>query len=897
MEFQPFDSSSKVVLTPMMAQYWQVKADHPHDLLFYRMGDFYELFHEDALVASKILGIALTRRGKTEGEDIPMCGVPFHSAETYIAKLIKKGHKVAICEQMESPEEARKRGAKGPLRRGVVRVITPGTLMEENLLPANRNNYLACLSLMNESNSKKDVFSPKKSVFGIALIDISTGEFLIESVDKNMLGATLARFLPSEIIVPDLYITSDKHNDVRRILEPILKQCTPLPKTRFNIQNAHERLLKFFNATTLDVFGNLPDECIMAAGVCLDYLYLTQKETLPQLGYPKFIRETECMHIDPATRKSLEITFTQKGDYQGSLLHTLDHTVTPMGGRLMASHLSAPLLDVDRINARLDCVSYFYNHNSARQDIRKILQKCPDGERAISRLVMQRGGPKDLGVLRQNLDCAENVARQLQEILAYDPHQSLDKWPDLLLQGNNLKKLLDQALKHDILPFLARDGNFIQDGYDVELDRLRNLKRNSKNLIQELQQKYNEETGIPNLKIKHNHILGYHIEISPSHIQKIPDYFIHRQSLSTCHRYTTIELSDLEKDLNNADESALIRELSIYAELLSYVQQEALALNDMFKTIAILDVVISHSTLARDQNYTRPLVDDSLAFHIDEGRHPVVEYVFQNTGHTFTANDCHIPENQPFWLMTGPNMGGKSTFLRQNAIIVIMAQMGMYVPAKKAHIGFVDRLSSRVGAFDDLAAGRSTFMVEMIETAGILHQSTLRSFVILDEIGRGTSTYDGLAIALAVTEHMYHHIRCRTLFATHYHELTRYQETMPLLGCLTVQVQPHGNDVVFLHKVTKGVADRSYGVYVAARAGLPKSVIARAQTVLQELEKQQHSLMQTETNTAMITQDTQTESTADLLLNQLVQLDLNQLTPKQALDCLYDIQNQYRKST
>lgn len=807
------------VHTPMMQQYWEIKQRHPTELLFYRMGDFYEMFYDDAVVAARDLDIALTKRGKTDGEDIPMCGVPFHAYENYLARLIQKGHRVAICEQLESPEEAKKRGAKGPLNRDVVRIVTPGTLTEETLLSARQNNYLVALSPLVKSN------------LGISIIDISTGEFMIEPCAASDLATALARLDPSEILIPDTHLNPGELFDT---LLPWRRKCTPLPLVRFSHANCVERLMTFFSTKTLDVFGQIPDECLMAAGVALDYLYLTQKEALPRLAYPRFVQRSEALIIDAATRKSLELTHTQNGQFQGSLLHSIDRTLTPMGARLLIRHLSSPLIDPVEIHQRQDKVTYFYDAANIRKDVRSLLAKCPDAERALGRLLMNRGGPRDVGLVRYALIQGEQLSHFLDEMPSFSEH-----WKDALTCNPDTLALLTAAFHGEQLPLLARDGGFIADGYSPDLDRVRHVRANGKSMIDALQQRYAMETSITTLKIRHNHVLGYHIEVSPSHNTKVPDYFIHRQTLSTSYRYTTIELAKLEQELSQAEATALSIELTLYESLMEELALAEASLKKTLRALADIDVAAAAAELAVVERYVAPVIDDSNVIHIENGRHPVVEQVLKNgvSASPFTANDCMVTDLKRFWLMTGPNMGGKSTYLRQNALVIIMAQMGMYVPAESARIGFVDRIFSRVGASDDLAAGRSTFMVEMVETAAILHQATGRSFVILDEIGRGTATYDGLAIAWAVSEHLHNEIKCRAIFATHYHELTKLQDTLPMMACLTVKVEEWQNQIVFLHKVIEGVADRSYGVHVAALAGLPKIVVKRAETVLKGLEQ------------------------------------------------------------
>ncbi|MDP3372217.1 MAG: DNA mismatch repair protein MutS [Candidatus Paracaedibacteraceae bacterium] len=811
--------SMSSTLTPMMQQYWELKKSHPNEILFYRMGDFYEMFYDDAVAAAHDLDIALTKRGKNEGEDIPMCGVPFHAYENYLARLIQKGHRVAICEQLESPEDAKKRGAKGPLQRGVVRVVTPGTLTEETLLPARQNNYLIALSPI------------VKGGMGISIIDISTGEFMLEPCALNELATTLARLNPSEILMPDTHLNSGELSD---ILMPWRRKCTPLPPVRFSHSNCVDRLMSFFKTKTLDVFGAIPDECVMAAGVALDYLYLTQKEALPRLAYPRFIQKSEALVIDAATRKSLELVYNQSGQFQGSLLHAIDRTLTPMGARLLVKRLSAPLINPKLIEERQQKVAYFYNAPDLRKQIRLFLSKCPDAERALSRLLMARGGPRDVGLIRQTLVQSEELAMLLNENISFAA-----QWKEVLVSNTEVLALLTAAFKEEQLPLLARDGGFIADGYSAELDRIRHVQANGHSMIQALQQRYVTETSITTLKIRHNHVLGYHIDVSPSHNSKVPSEFIHRQTLSTSYRYTTVELSELEQELSQASALALTLELSLYENLMADIASVADSLKQVLSVIADIDFAAAAAELAVIEGYVEPIIDESRIVQIEGGRHPVVEQSLKQsyTATPFVSNDCKMTELKQFWLMTGPNMGGKSTYLRQNALIIIMAQMGMYVPAKRARIGWVDRIFSRVGASDDLAAGRSTFMVEMVETATILHQATNRSFVILDEIGRGTATYDGLAIAWAVSEHLHDQVKCRAIFATHYHELTKLKETLDRLGCLTVQVEEWQSQIVFLHKVIEGVADRSYGVHVAALAGLPKTVVNRAQEVLLVLEQ------------------------------------------------------------
>ncbi|MBY0281047.1 MAG: DNA mismatch repair protein MutS [Alphaproteobacteria bacterium] len=852
----------------MMKQYWDVKNRHPDYLLFYRMGDFFELFYEDAIIAARDLEITLTKRGKQEGDDIPMCGVPAHSHELYLAKLIQKGHKVAICEQLESPEEAKKRGAKGPLQRDVIRIVTPGTLTEDSLLPAKRNNFLVALSPI------------LKAQIGVATIDVSTGFFTVETTSLKNLNATLSRIEPAEIVMPDPLLEDP---ELIEVFNPWKKQLSPLPRARFDLENGRKRLETLYNVQTLDAFGDLNDAELMAAGALVDYLYITQKQSLQQhIERPQVIREQMLLAIDPATRRSLELTQTQKGEFKGSLLDCMDHTITAFGSRLLAQQLSAPLLNVNHIKKRLDQVEFFVNHSDLREEVRSILKLCPDMERCLSRLGMGRGSPRDLGAMKQGL--YQTIT--LLQLWQGKPETPFSKWIDALKDHENLYDALNQTLSEE-LPIFTRDGGFIKEGYNQNLDHYRNLRNHSRDLVNQLQQSYVQKTGISNLKIKHNFILGYHIDISPSHASKMTPEFIHRQTLASSVRYTTVELAELEKSIEAAAQETLTIELAIFDELLEKIRNHFEPLLKLSKALAHFDVASALSELAIRQNYNRPEIDNSFIFSIKGGRHPIVAQALGSDS-PFVANDCQMNDSRRILLLTGPNMAGKSTYLRQNALITIMAQMGSFVPAEKAHIGIVDRVFSRVGASDDLASGRSTFMVEMVETATILHQATKRSFVILDEIGRGTATYDGLAIAWAVIEAIYNTNQCRTMFATHYHELTKLVDDLPHMACLTMKIQEWQQKVIFLHQVIPGCADKSYGVHVAALAGLPTEVVERADKLLLHFEKQQPSHKR-QLTLPMAVAPKSAETKPSKIEGLLKAQDLDQLTPRQALDFLYQM--------
>jgi DNA mismatch repair protein MutS len=806
--------------SPVMVQYHEIKEANPGCLLFFRMGDFFELFFEDAVAAAQALDIALTKRGRHEGADIPMCGVPVHTAEAYLARLIRAGFKVAICDQIEDPAEAKRRGAK-MLRRAVVRVVTAGTLTEEGLLDARRHNYLAGLA---EAGGE----------VGLAWLDLSTGAFDLAPSSEPTLAGDLARLMPGEILLPERMLTRPALFELFAEWKPAL---TPLPNARFESESGRRRLENFYGVAALDGFGNFSRAELAAACALVDYVGLTQQGRVPHLQPLRRVAPGSVMQIDAATRRNLELTSNLAGERRGSLLATIDRTVTAGGARLLADHLAAPLTEPQAIAARLDAVGFFVDRPEQRAALRERLKRCPDIERALTRLSLGRGGPRDLASLRQSL--GETAA--LRDMLA---EPGLVPLPDRLAEVERklgehgvLVDRLGRALAAD-LPLFARDGGFIGEGYSDELDEWRELRDQSRRMIAALQARYAGETAIGALKIRHNNVIGYYIEISANHAGKLGPDFIHRQTMAGAQRYTTAELADLETKIASAAERALALELRLYDDLVGEVMARRDEIAAAAAALATLDLAAALAELAADALWVRPVVDASTAFDVRGGRHPIVEAALagEGRGGGFVANDCVLAESR-LWLVTGPNMAGKSTFLRQNALIAILAQMGSYVPAGSARIGVVDRLFSRVGAADDLARGRSTFMVEMVETAAILNQAGPRSFVILDEIGRGTATFDGLSIAWAALEHLHEVNRCRTLFATHYHELTALAAKLPALACHTMRVKEWKGDVVFLHEVGAGTADRSYGIHVAKLAGLPKSVTARAEEVLEVLEK------------------------------------------------------------
>ncbi len=877
-------------VTPMMEQFLQIKAAHPDCMLFYRMGDFYELFFDDAENASIALDITLTKRGKLNGEDIPMAGVPVHAAEMYLSRLIKKSFKVAVCEQTESPAEAKKRGAKSVVRREVVRLVTPGTITEDNLLNPRSNNYLVSLGRV-----QKEI--------ALAVTEMSTGEFFILPSKAGRLDADLARLQPGELLVSSDMLNDDTISaglfDWRSII-------SPMDKSRFDSSFGSRKLQELFDVSTLDGFASFSRADLAAAGALVDYLEDTQKGKMPRLFPPKRLSADGTMMIDAATRRSLELVRTQTGDTAGSLLSTIDRTITGAGARLLAKRLSAPLTDPIRINERLDCVDYMHKRSNLRADIRETLKSAPDIERALARLSLGRGGPRDLSAIREGLKAAKLV----QSYLA-GPSGALEEVPELIQVAHEdlgshaeLIQELERAIV-DEPPLIIRDGGYIKSGYSEALDEYRTLKDHSRRLIAELERDYQQLTGINSLKIKHNNVLGFHVDITAKNADKLlteplNETFIHRQTLASAVRFSTAELSKLAGKISEAGDRALSLESDMFTGLVAMVLDNAGPVSLAADALAMLDVSASLAALAEEDRFIRPEVDDSLSFDITGARHPVVEKALMAADNKpFVANDCDLAPDQRLWLITGPNMAGKSTFLRQNALIAVLAQMGSFVPASSAHIGSVDRLFSRVGASDDLAHGRSTFMVEMVETAAILNQAGPRSLVILDEIGRGTATYDGLSIAWAAVENLHNINQSRALFATHYHELTALKETLDSVSLRSMKVREWKGDVVFLHEVAAGAADRSYGIQVAKLAGLPPAVINRARQVLDHLENSDkgdkaQGLIQDLPlfhNATLNEAATTFDAGPSELEEKLTEINPDDLSPKEALEIVYALKD------
>ena len=881
-------AAEPVRLTPMMAQYFEIKVAHPDCLLFYRMGDFYELFFADAEIASRALGIVLTKRGKHEGEDIRMCGVPIERADDYLQRLIALGHRVAVCEQLEDPAEAKKRGPKSVVKRDVVRVVTPGTITEDRLLDPGRANLLVAIQRARSGEGR--------APYGLAALDISTGAFTLSETDEAGLGPEIARLEPSEIVAPQALF--DDAGFARLVAETRIA-ATPMGRESGDAASAERVVCEFYDVETLDGFGAFSRAEIAAAALALRYVKRTQLEATPRLAPPTRRARGAGLEIDAATRANLELTRTLSGDRVGSLFATIDMTATPAGARLLGERLASPLTDPAEINERLDALAFLAEAPALRAALRKALAGAPDFLRALARLSLDRGGPRDLAALREALGASGEIARTLaasEGLLPAALARSLARLSD----GDGVLAGELAAALADDLPLNKRDGGFVRKGASAPLDEARALRDESRRVVAEMQARYAEEAGTRQLKIKHNNFLGYYIETPQAQGEALlkPPHsatFIHRQTMADAMRFTTNALIDLEARIASAADRALALELESFERLRQACLAQSETLRGLGAALAEIDVAAALAELAVLRDWVRPQVDDSLAFAIDGGRHPVVEAALARRGEPFVANACDLSgaarEGGRLALVTGPNMAGKSTFLRQNALIAALAQMASFVPARRAHIGVVDRLFSRVGAADDLARGRSTFMVEMVETAAILNQATQRSLVILDEIGRGTATFDGLSIAFACVEHLNAVNRSRTLFATHFHELTQLALTLPRLFNLTMRVSEWKGALVFLHEVVPGAADRSYGIQVAKLAGLPAAVIKRARTVLAELEasKRAGATLSSLDALPLFSYEPPAPPGPDPLREALDGLDLDELTPREAQAALYDL--------
>jgi DNA mismatch repair protein MutS len=878
--------------TPMMAQYVEIRSANPDCLLFYRMGDFYELFFEDAEIAARALGIVLTKRGKHQGADIPMCGVPVERADDYLQRLIGLGHRVAVCEQIEDPAEAKKRGPKSVVRRDVVRLVTPGTITEERLLDPGRANTLLAVA--------RTRVSEEQWAYGLAAVDISTGAFVVLETDEAGLAAEIARLEPSEIVAAESLFADRR---LAALLGDFAVPLAPLGRDPGDAGSAERRIRDFYGVATLEGFGVFSRVELAAAAAALFYIERTQFSARPALSPPTRGARGARMEIDAATRANLELTRRLSGERAGSLLSAIDMTVSPSGGRLLAERLAGPLTDPEEIAGRLDAVAALVEAGDLRDTLRAALKRAPDLARALSRIALQRCGPRDLAALRDGAAAASELAARLS---------AWPNLPDELAGAAREAGAIDPALSaaltaalDDDLPLNRRDGGFIRAGFDAALDETRALRDESRRVVASLQQTYCDLADARQLRIKHNNFLGYFLEVPQGvgeRLLKPPldATFIHRQTMADAMRFSTTELADLESRIASAADRALALELAHFDRLCAEALARTGAIKACAAALARIDVAAALAELAAQRDWTRPTVDRSLAFEIEGGRHPVVEAALRARGEPFVANDCRLGDSAAtagdIAVVTGPNMAGKSTYLRQNALIAALAQTGSFVPARAAHIGVVDRLFSRVGAADDLARGRSTFMVEMVETAAILNQSGPRALVILDEIGRGTATFDGLSIAWAVMEHLHHRNRARALFATHFHELTQLAHKLPRVRNLTMRVADWNGEVIFLHEVVAGAADRSYGIQVARLAGLPADVVERARAILADLEAGQRGapVEKLIADLPLFAAAPAPAPKIDALREALAALDPDAMSPREALDALYDLRKRAR---
>jgi len=870
--------------TPVMAQYFAAKARQPDALLFFRMGDFYELFFEDALTAGRAIGLAVAKRGKHAGEDIPMAGVPAHTAEAYLAKLIRLGFKVAVCEQMEDPAEAKKRGYKAVVHRDVVRVVTPGTITEDGLLDARGSNRLAAVAV-------------RQGRAAVASVELSTGDVESLLLDREDLAAALGALRPSETLAADRLFADEI---VSAALKTAGGALSPMASAMAEPGAAEARLKRLYGVETLDGFGDFAPAELSALGLLAAYIETTQAGKAPVLKAPRRGVESEFMAIDPATRWSLEIDRAQNGGREGCLLAAVDRTVTSGGARLLAARLSRPLVSPEAIDKRLDGVAFFVEDRPLRRDVRERLKSAGDMARALSRLALGRGGPRDLGALRQGLQAGLDLCerfRAAREPLNAPPAELAEALEAVSLEDGLKAFLTDlqQGIGEE-LPHLARDGGFVSAGFRPELDQARALRDDSRKVVAALEARLQAEAGAP-LKVRHNAVLGYFLETTAKHAEPLMRAplnvtFIHRQTLANQVRFTTVELADLDARIAQAAERALAMEVETFEAFRDRARELARPIQAAADALARLDVASALAEWAEEAQGVRPEIDASRRFEVEGGRHPVVEAAVKREGEAFTPNDCKLDGTGEacarIAIVTGPNMAGKSTFLRQNALLAVLAQAGAFVPARRMRLGVVDRLFSRVGAGDDLARGRSTFMTEMVETATILTQATDRSFVVLDEIGRGTATYDGLAIAWACAEALHDANKARTLFATHYHELARLEGRLAHVCNLSMRAKEWNGDLVFLHEAGPGAADRSYGVQVAKLAGVPGAVVARAREVLERLESTESSPARLDDLPLFAAAKPAPEPAGPSPVDKaLAALDPDELTPREALEALY----------
>lgn len=869
--------------TPVMQQYLNIKHANFDCLILFRMGDFYELFFEDAVIAARVLGIALTKRGKSGEDEIPMCGVPYHALDNYLNKLLENDYRVAICDQLETPEQAKSRaGYKAVVNREVTRIITPGTITEESLILENAPNFLASLVI-------------NKNYAAICCLDLSTSDISVIQIEVHNIFAELTRLSPKEILLAEEHRGSELASQITRANFRITYQVNSF----FAINKCQKIIENYYKISSLKAIGEITDLQISSLGSVLEYVSLTQKQNSPRLQLPKIVNISNFMSIDAPSRRNLELVCNLSGQVRGSLFNVIDYTVTRAGSRLLHKFLSSPLIDINEINHRLQLTEFFYNNIEITEIIRKLLHRVTDLARCITRISMNKSTPKDLLSIKNTLIASLEIKGEFLNKLGFELPSHIEKLTLPLSIDNEIFELIDQSIREDA-GNLTTEGGIIKHEYHPKVEQYSSLIDDGKTHIENLKKLYQEETGIDSLKISHNNVIGLFIDITPKQSSKITNTtkFLHRQTTITSVRYTTQELQKLESEMMSARSLMTSLEVELYNDICNQIFERSDYLWKLSESLARLDVFASLGFVASECDFVKPEISENLDFEIKDGRHPSLEAALKKMSKPFIGNDCNLAKDNRVWLITGPNMSGKSTFLRQNAIIAILAQIGSFVPATSAKIGIVDKIFSRIGSGDDLLKGQSTFMVEMLETSAILAQSTNRSLIILDEVGRGTSTYDGVSIAWSVLEYVHDELKCRCLFASHYHELTTMSNFLSSLKNYTVAIEESKEAILFLHKIIAGSADRSYGIHVASLAGLPNSVIKRANELLAKFEKtsqgQKKTILKNETNNLDLFEfNIQNDQNIKYktLKDKIDIIDPDSLTPKEALEVLYKLKN------
>lgn len=867
--------------TPLMKQYKKIKEKYPETILLYRLGDFFETFEDDAIVTAKVCGITLTKRNNGAAGEMPLAGFPHHQIDSYLPKLVRAGYRVAVCDQLEDPKQSR-----GIVKRGVTEVVTPGVALYDKLLDNKTNNYVASIIIHTEKSGFKSV--------GIAACDISTGEFFTSHININQLIETLENLNPTELIINKTQV-----NEIEDIIDNLsLKiHLTKLEEWIFDYDFANELLLRQFQTKSLKGFGiEKFDNAIIASGAVLHYISETQKGNLSHIKNISMHNPGEYMALDFATRKNLEITYSMNEDNpNGTLISILDKTKTAAGGRLFKKWITRPLKDIDKINARLNSVNYLYENDNIRENLRNIFSSIGDLERLISKISTGRANPRDTISIKLSLE----KIPEIKNLPANSNSASLNKLVEQLDNLDALVKIISDTIIDEPATQLGQ-GNVFKTGFNAQLDEYVEAKFSGKNWISSYQGKQKKETGISSLKVGFNNVFGYYIDVTKIHTDKVPDYYERKQTLTNSERYTTTELKEIEAKIFSAEEKINELEIQLFNELKAKISAYTSEIQTNAKIIAAIDCLQSFAQAAKEYNYSKPEINETEVLNIKEGRHPVVEKMLKS-GETFTPNDTAInTENEQMHIITGPNMSGKSCYLRQVALIVLLSQIGSYVPAQSAEIGLVDRIFTRVGAQDNISAGESTFLVEMQEAANILNNATQKSLILLDEVGRGTATFDGISIAWAIAEYIHNYIHAKTLFATHYHELNELAERYERIENYEVEVIEAGSTVIFSHKVKKGASNHSFGIHVARMAGMPYDVVERANEILNGLEGKK-SQNKPDIDSIKTEEQNQNDQLAifefrdDKLRDRINKIDINNLTPVQALQILSDLHKEAKK--